>query len=204
MTPAIGEALHSPAPRTGNWVRFSCSISPLFVLSHSMPMINTTGKLASFCRFSLTTGSLPSDSLALTTGRCSFAPRRHPPHQQGQVVRRPFPAGYCLTDRRIGKDRTGPDLHERPLYIKYVTEPGDSCGKINPFLLTRCRPTVKHSLAAGDAQSQRLKACLPEAISRNASSLPDFPEFAQAVRYGVPGTPTARLSSTPSAAVARP
>ena len=25
-------------------------------------------------------------------------------------------------------------------------------------------------------------------ISRNASSLPDFPEFAQAVRYGVPGT----------------
>src|SRR5271157_3077193 len=31
------------------------------------------------------------------------------------------------------------------------------------------------------------------AISRNACSLvalPDFPEFAQAVRYGVPGTPT--------------
>jgi len=27
------------------------------------------------------------------------------------------------------------------------------------------------------------------AISRNACSLPDFPEFAQAVRYGVPGTP---------------
>jgi hypothetical protein len=27
------------------------------------------------------------------------------------------------------------------------------------------------------------------AISRNACSLPDFHEFAQAVRYGVPGTP---------------
>ena len=27
------------------------------------------------------------------------------------------------------------------------------------------------------------------AISRNAGSLPDFPEFAQAVTYGVPGTP---------------
>ena len=51
-------------PPAGNWVRFSCSIPPLFVLSHSMPMINTTGKLASFWRFSLTTGSLPSDSLA--------------------------------------------------------------------------------------------------------------------------------------------
>jgi len=33
------------------------------------------------------------------------------------------------TDSRIGKDRAGPDLHERPLYIQYVTEPGDSCGK---------------------------------------------------------------------------
>ena len=35
------------------------------------------------------------------------------------------------------------------------------------------------------------------AISRNASSLPDFPEFAQAVRYGFPGTPgpSAQLNS---------
>jgi len=31
---------------------FSCSIRPSFVLSHSMPMINTTSKLASFWRFS--------------------------------------------------------------------------------------------------------------------------------------------------------
>ena len=31
------------------------------------------------------------------------------------------------------------------------------------------------------------------AISRNACSLPDFPEFAQAVRYGVPGTPAHEL-----------
>ena len=50
-TPAVGEDRHSPAPRAGNWVRFSCSIPPLLVLSHSMPMINTTGKLASFWRF---------------------------------------------------------------------------------------------------------------------------------------------------------
>ena len=54
-----------PLPSAGNWVGFSCSIPPLFVLSHGMPMINTTGKLASFWRFSLTTGSLPSASLLL-------------------------------------------------------------------------------------------------------------------------------------------
>ncbi len=49
-----------------------------------------------------------------------------------------------------------------PLYIQYVTEPGDSCGKINPFLPTRCRPTVEHSLAAGNAQPQWLQAYLPD------------------------------------------
>ncbi len=94
----------------------------------------------------------------------------------------------CYDSQPNCKDRTGPDLHERPPYIQYVTKPGDYCGKINPFLLTRCRPTVEHSLAAGDAQRRwlqaRLRACRM-AISRNASSLPDFREFAQAVRYGV-------------------
>ena len=34
------------------------------------------------------------------------------------------------TDTRIGKDRTRPDLHERPVFIQYVTEPGDSFGQI--------------------------------------------------------------------------
>ncbi len=33
------------------------------------------------------------------------------------------------------------------------------------------------------------------AISHNARSLLDFPEFAQAVRYGVPGTPQRRLAA---------
>ncbi len=53
-----------PSPSAENWVSFSCSIPTLFVLSHSMPMINTTGKLASFWRFSLTASSLPSELLA--------------------------------------------------------------------------------------------------------------------------------------------
>jgi hypothetical protein len=31
-----------------------------------------------------------------------------------------------FTNNRIGKDRTGPDLDDRPLSIQYVTEPSDS------------------------------------------------------------------------------
>ena len=34
--------------------------------------------------------------------------------------------------------------------------------KINPFLPTRRRPTVDHSLGAGDAQRQWVRACLPD------------------------------------------
>ena len=80
-------------PRAGNWVRFSCSISPLFVLSHNMSMVNTTGKLASFWRFSITAGSLPSDSLANLL--LPHAPRLTP-HQRGQVVRGPSPLATAI------------------------------------------------------------------------------------------------------------
>ena len=56
-----------------------------------------------------------------------------------------------------------------------------------PFVPDTFFSRVEHSLAAGDAQRQWLQggACRM-AISRNASSFPDFPEFAQAVRYAVP------------------
>ena len=48
-----------------------------------------------------------------------FRPRRNPPHQQGQVVRRRFPASYCLTPTAefIGKVRTESNLDERSLYF---------------------------------------------------------------------------------------
>ena len=49
-----------------------------------------------------------------------------------------------------------------PSTFQYVTEPGDACGKINPFLPTRCRPTVEHSLSAGDTQHSACQTCLPE------------------------------------------
>ena len=81
-----------------------------------MPMINTTGKLASFCRFSLTTGSLPSDSLATDHWPLFFRPTPAPA-PQGQVVRRPFPAGYCLipTDE-LAKTERGPISMSDPLH----------------------------------------------------------------------------------------
>ena len=59
------------------------------------------------------------------------------------------------------------------------------------FFPTRRRPTVDHSLVAGGAQRQWLQACLPDGHKPQclfSLALPDFPEFAQAVRYGVPGT----------------
>src|SRR5208283_1199395 len=54
-----------------------------------------------------------------------------------------------------------------PLYFsisvfQYVTEPGDSCGEINPFLPTRRRSTVDHSLVLRGAQGHPLQACLPD------------------------------------------
>src|SRR5271157_760403 len=48
------------------------------------------------------------------------------------------------------------------LLIQYVTEPGDSCGEINPLFLARRRRTLDHSLVAGGAQRQSLQACLPD------------------------------------------
>ena len=65
------------------------------------------------------------------------------------------------TDSQIGKGRTGSDLDERPVYIEYVTKPGDSYGKINPFPpLASAQPL--HSLVAGGTQRQSLQACLPD------------------------------------------
>src|SRR5271157_6262429 len=46
------------------------------------------------------------------------------------------------TDRRIDKDRTGPDLDDRPLSFQYVTESGDPFGPIKLFLATRRHPAV--------------------------------------------------------------
>src|SRR5271166_706222 len=58
-----------------------------------------------------------------------------------------------------------------PLFL-LCTEPGDSCGKSNPFPPTHRRPTVDHSLVAGGAQRQWLQACLPDGNQPQCLSSP--------------------------------
>ena len=161
-------------PPAGNWVCFSCSIPPLFVLNHSLPMVNTMGKLALFGRFSITASLMSSISLAtgswLMTTSHAFTPHAtratYRRDQRGQAVRRPSRWLLHATDRRIGKDRTGPDLDERPHYIHYVTDAGNFFEQINPFLPARRRPTVDHSLVAGGAQRHFpcLRATMPPSL----------------------------------------
>jgi len=55
-------------------------------------------------------------------------------------------------------------------------------------LSTRRRSPVDRSLVAKALNPSFFRRACRMAISRNAFSLLDFPEFAQAVRYGVPGT----------------
>ena len=105
---------------------------------------------------------------SLTIGHYPLA-SRPTPHvalrwgQRGQVVRRPSPTGYCLTPTAdLPKTERDPISTNGHSIIHYVTEPGNSCGKIKPFFPTRHRPTVDHSLVAGDAQRQWLQARLPD------------------------------------------
>ena len=100
----------------------------------------------------------------LATVLPSHAPR-FPPHAVTSGVRScaaPPPLAtachrppYCQSPNGARSRRTTP-------YIHYITEPGDSCGQINLFLPTRRSPTVDHSLVAGGAQRQWLRACLPD------------------------------------------
>src|SRR5271166_4655977 len=105
-------------PPAGNWVRFSCSIPPLFVLSHSTPMINTTGKLASFWRFSITISSISSHSLATVL---PLLATRHSPLPPTTLSRWLLPA----TDRSIAKNRTGPiSTSESSISVYHHLDPG--------------------------------------------------------------------------------
>ncbi len=177
-------------PPAGNWLRFSCSIPPLFVLSHSLLMVNTMGKLALFWRFSLTASSLPSDSLATIL----------PPLATRHYLLRPSPAGYCMQPTaELGKTERDP--------ISTSTPSISVCHRNRRFLQTKsirfsplaaAQPLTILSWPEALNASGSRRACRM-AISRNASSLlalPDVPEFAPAVRYGVPGTRNAKKSSS--------
>jgi hypothetical protein len=119
-----------------------------------------------------------------------------------------FPSRKCVaktslpgTDHRIVKDRTGPDLDERSVYISMSPNQAivsDNSIRFSP--LAAAQPLAIRSWpGALNARGSRRAGRMP--IRRNAYSLlalPDFQEFAQAVRYGVPGTyksgPGLRLS----------
>ena len=144
LAPVLAPHASRPLPSAGNWVCFSCSIPPLFVLSHSMPMINTTDKLALFGAF------LSPLAPSLWIHWPLFfrpTPAPAPPAGSGRAQR--FPAGYCLTPTAefIGKDRTESNLDERSLYFIMSPNRAIHCGKIKPFLPTRRRTTVDHSLS---------------------------------------------------------
>ena len=89
-------------------------------------------------------------------GHGSPAPRSTPPSAGTSAVRShtdPPPLATACHRPRIPKDRTGPDLDERALYLNYCCrEPGDSCAQIHPFLPTRRRSPVDRSLVAKSAQ----------------------------------------------------
>jgi len=97
------------------------------------------------------------------------ASRSTTPDQRGQVVRKPFPAGYCLTPTaELAKTERGPistiglSLFSMSPNRAILTE------KPNPFFLARRRPTLDHSLAAGGAQRElapRLGLLVPTASS---------------------------------------
>ena len=77
------------------------------------------------------------------------APHRRPSAPAGSSYEPTLPRWLLPdADTRIGKEPTGPDLDERPPYIKYVTEPGDFYGQNNLFPSTRRRSSVDRSLVA--------------------------------------------------------
>ena len=82
--------------------------------------------------------------------------------QRGQVVRKTLPRWLLpLTECRIPKDRTGPDLDERPLYLSMSPNQAIVAEKSIRFFPARRRSTVDHSLVPSGARGRWFRACLP-------------------------------------------
>jgi len=98
--------------------------------------------------------------------------------QRGQVVRRPSPAGDCLPPTAQLPKTVRARSRRAGRLFQYVTEPGDFYRQNNLFLPTRRRSPVDRSLVAKALNASGFRRACPMAISRNACSLLDFPEFA--------------------------
>ncbi len=163
---------------------FSCSISPFRVLSANQTMTNAKANWLCF-------GAFLSPSARLLRLQRSQVTRLPPLATIFPLSARP--AGSACADLLplATACRKPPDCQKPngarsrrapPSLYQYVTEPGDSCGKNNPFLLTRRRATVDRSLVATALNATSSRRACRMAISRNACfrlALPDFPEFAQ-------------------------
>src|SRR5208337_1609182 len=122
---------------------FSGSVPPWFVLSNNLSTTNTRAIWLCFGAFL----SPPASSLQfhwpLATDHHSPVPRSTP-HAGTSGVRScvdPPPWLLSDTDRQLSKTERGPISTNGPSIIEYITEPGDSCGEINPLFLARRRRT---------------------------------------------------------------
>ena len=182
-----------PAPQTeGRELGlFSGSIPPWFVLSNDLSTTNTRAIWLCLGAFLAPPASCLQFHWLLATDYHSPIPRPSPQAGTSGVgsCADPSPPATAIHRQTDWQRPNGPDLDDRPL--------SSVCHRTRRFL--RKNQFVSSPLAAAqpltilswpetlNASGSR-RACRM-AISRNVCALPDFPEFAQAVRCGVPGTP---------------
>ncbi len=174
---------HAPCRRPKIGFPF-CSIPPSFVLSHNMQMINIT---SNWLRF----GAFPSPLAPSLRIHWPLAIVLSPhagtrPTSRFRSCADPSPAGYCLTPTaELAKIERGPISMSDPSTFSMSPNqatPAEKSIHFSPLAAAQplnILPRPETLNASGSRRACRMAIC------RNASSLPDFPEFAQAVRYGV-------------------
>ena len=162
-------APHAAGRKLGS---FSGSIPLSFVLSHNMPTINTTSNWLRFGAFL----SPPVPSPRIHWPLC-FRPT---PHQHGQVVHGPSPAGYCLLPTaELAKSERGPISTSGPPSISVCHRNRGFLGQKSTYSspLAAARPWTTSSWPEALNASGSRRAC-QIAIRLNACSLlalPDLP-----------------------------